>query len=65
STRLIIGMAMVPRGEIGLIFAEIGRSSGILNDTIYAGIILVIAYTTITSPIWIKHYYKIMEQKIS
>lgn len=63
STRLAIGMSMVPRGEIGLIFAEIGRINGILNDTIYASIILVIAYTTIASPIWIKHYYKILEKK--
>ncbi|MDH5425682.1 MAG: cation:proton antiporter [Gammaproteobacteria bacterium] len=63
STRLAIGMSMVPRGEVGLIFAEIGRSGGILDDTIYAGIILVIAYTTIASPIWIKHYYQLVENK--
>ena len=63
STRLAIGMAMVPRGEVGLIFAEIGRTSGIFNDTIYAGMILVIAYTTITSPIWIKHYYRQMDKR--
>lgn len=65
SVRLAIGMSMVPRGEIGLIFAEIGRSNGILNDTVYAGIILVIAYTTIASPIWIKHYYRILEKRSS
>lgn len=58
-------MPMVPRGEIGLIFAEIGRSNGILNDTVYAGIILVIAYTTIASPIWIKHYYRMLEKRPS
>ena len=62
STRLAIGMSMVPRGEVGLIFAEIGRTAGILDATVYAGIILVIAYTTIASPIWIKHYYRILEK---
>jgi len=62
-TRLAVGMSMVPRGEVGLIFAEIGRTSGVLNDTVYAGIILVIAYTTIVSPIWIKHYYRVVEKK--
>lgn len=61
STKLAIGMSMVPRGEVGLIFAEIGRSSGILDATTYAGIILVIAYTTLASPIWIRHYYRLLE----
>lgn len=65
STRIAIGISMVPRGEIGLIFAEIGRTNGILNDTIYAGIILVIAYTTIASPIWIKYYYRLLEKRSS
>lgn len=57
-TKIAIGMAMVPRGEVGLIFAELGRSAGILDATVYAGLILVIAYTTLASPIWIKHFYK-------
>lgn len=45
-----IGMAMVPRGEIGLIFAELGRISGILNNEIHAGMVIVIALTTVLSP---------------
>jgi len=56
--RLIIGMAMVPRGEVGLIFAELGRTAGVLDAEVYAGLILVIAYTTLASPIWIKQYYQ-------
>ena len=52
-----LGMAMVPRGEIGLLFAEVGRVSGIFNNEIYASIVIVIAYTTILSPFWIKLYY--------
>jgi len=56
--RIIIGMSMVPRGEVGLIFAELGRSAGVLDAEVYAGMILVIAYTTLASPIWIKQYYK-------
>lgn len=62
NTRLAIGMAMVPRGEVGLVFAEIGRASGVLDATIYAGIVLVIAYTTIASPLWIKFYYRSLEK---
>ena len=56
--RVAIGMAMVPRGEVGLIFAELGRVSGIFDNEIYAAVIIVIAYTTLLSPFWIKSYYK-------
>lgn len=57
--RVALGMAMVPRGEIGLIFAEVGRVSGIFDNEVYAGIIIVIAYTTLLSPFWIKSYYRV------
>jgi Na+:H+ antiporter len=57
--RVAIGMSMVPRGEIGLIFAELGRVSGIFDNEIYAAIVIVIAYTTLFSPFWIKSYYRV------
>jgi Kef-type K+ transport system membrane component KefB len=55
--RVITGLAMVPRGEVGLIFAELGRSGGIFNNEIYAGIIIVIALTTLLPPFLIKWFY--------
>lgn len=55
--RKIIGMAMIPRGEVGLIFAELGRISGIFNNEIYAGMVMVIALTTLLPPFFIKWYY--------
>lgn len=55
--RLIIGIAMIPRGEVGLIFAELGRIGGIFNNEIYAGMILVIVLTTLLSPITMKIFY--------
>jgi Kef-type K+ transport system membrane component KefB len=57
--RTAVGMAMVPRGEVGLIFAELGRASGILDDETYAAVVLVIAYTTLFSPFWIKIFYRL------
>ena len=45
--RVAMGMAMVPRGEVGLIFAELGRVSGIFDNEVYAGTVIVIAYTTL------------------
>lgn len=56
--RIAIGMAMVPRGEVGLVFAELGRATGVFDAAVYAGIVLVIAYTTLASPFWIKKYYE-------
>jgi len=55
--RIIIGLAMVPRGEVGLIFAELGRASGIFDNEVYAGMIIVITLTTLLPPIIIKWYY--------
>lgn len=53
-----IGMAMVPRGEIGLIFAELGRISGILNNEIHAGMVIVIVLTTLLTPFAMKWYHE-------
>ncbi|MBI1886905.1 MAG: cation:proton antiporter [Nitrosomonadales bacterium] len=55
--RWAIGMAMIPRGEIGLIFAELGRISGIFNNEIYAGMVIVIALTTLLPPFIMKWFY--------
>ncbi len=55
--RWVIGLAMIPRGEIGLIFAELGRVSGIFTNEIYAGMVIVIALTTLLPPFIMKWYY--------
>jgi len=55
--RMMIGLAMLPRGEVGLIFAELGRVSNIFNNEIYAGMIIVIALTTILPPLFMKWSY--------
>jgi Kef-type K+ transport system membrane component KefB len=56
-TRWAIGMAMVPRGEVGLIFAELGRVSEIFSNEVYAGMVIVIALTTLLPPFVMKWYY--------
>jgi Kef-type K+ transport system membrane component KefB len=55
--RWVIGLAMIPRGEVGLIFAELGRVSGIFNNEIYAGMVIVIALTTLLPPFIMKWFY--------
>ena len=54
---LIIGVSIVPRGEVGLIFAELGQESGMLTNQIHAGMIMVIALMTILPPFVIKALY--------
>jgi Kef-type K+ transport system membrane component KefB len=63
-SRLMVGMAMVPRGEVGLIFAEIGRFSGILNNEIHAGMVIVIVLTTIIPPFAMKWFYRCCSHKL-
>lgn len=52
--RWLVGTAMVPRGEVGLIFAEIGLKSGVLDELLYASLIIVIALTTLLPPFVMK-----------
>jgi Kef-type K+ transport system membrane component KefB len=56
--RIIIGMAMVPRGEVGLIFAQLGLITGVFNAEIYTTVVIVIAYTTLFTPFWLRLFYK-------
>ncbi len=56
-TRWVIGTAMIPRGEVGLVFAELGRESNIFTNEVYAGLIIVIALTTLLAPIAMKKFY--------
>ena len=56
--RVIIGMSMVPRGEVGLVFAELSRHTGLFNPEIYAIVVIVIAYTTLFTPFWLRLFYR-------
>jgi len=52
--KLSIGFSMLPRGEVGLIFAEFGRSFKAINEVEYAVIVFVVAITTLIAPIVLK-----------
>ena len=56
--KALIGISMIPRGEVGLIFAEVGRVNGILDNEIYAVLIFVIIVTTIAPPFLLKWLFK-------
>jgi Kef-type K+ transport system membrane component KefB len=52
-----VGLAMIPRGEVGLIFAEVGRTHAILDNDLYAALIIVIALTTMCTPFAMRYFY--------
>lgn len=56
--RLLIGIGMVPRGEVGIIFASIGRTLGVITDQLFSAIILMVIVTTFIAPIWFKKRYE-------
>ncbi len=60
--QLIIGTAMIPRGEVGLIFASVGLSAGVLKDDVYASIILVVTITTLVAPFALRWLYSYAKQ---
>ena len=48
--RKIVGWGMVPRGEVGLIFATIGKGLGVVSDQVYSVIVIVVILTTLMTP---------------
>ena len=52
-----VGIGMISRGEVGLIVAGIGVTSGALSSNIYTSVIIMVAVTTMITPIWLKKAY--------
>ena len=48
--RWIVGWGMVPRGEVGLIFAVTGKAMGVVNDSVYSVIVVVVTLSTLLIP---------------
>jgi len=53
-----VGIGMISRGEVGLIVAGVGVSLSILDSDVYSTIVLMVAVTTIITPIWLKMEYR-------
>lgn len=56
--RALIGAGMIPRGEVGLIFATVGKQNSVLNDANYAALLAVIFLTTFVAPILLARFAK-------
>ncbi|HKY33460.1 MAG TPA: cation:proton antiporter [Candidatus Polarisedimenticolia bacterium] len=48
--RITIGVGMIPRGEVGLIFASIGRGLGVVDDTLFTATVIMVIVTTFMTP---------------
>lgn len=52
--KLIVGCAMIPRGEVGLVFAQLGLQLSIISASIFTELVLVISVTTLLGPLLLK-----------
>jgi Kef-type K+ transport system membrane component KefB len=48
--RLSIGVGMIPRGEVGLIFASIGKSLKVMDDATFSAVVIMVMVTTLITP---------------
>jgi Kef-type K+ transport system membrane component KefB len=49
-SKLVVGVGMVPRGEVGLIFAQLGLALAVLTDGLFSALALVVFVTTFVAP---------------
>lgn len=55
--KLLVGIGMIPRGEVGLIFATIGLAEGVLTKDLYGALLLVVLATTLVTPPLLRSRY--------
>lgn len=60
--RLAVGSALVPRGEVGLIFAQVGLSERVLTPDLFAALALVITATTLVGPVLLRRLWRPVER---
>jgi Kef-type K+ transport system membrane component KefB len=58
NNRWAIGIGMMPRGEVGLIFVAIGKSLGVVNDALFSAVVLMVILTSLLAPPLLKYSLK-------
>ena len=53
-----VGVGMVPRGEVGLIFAGAGLGASVIAEDLYSALVVVVMLTTFVAPPWLKALYR-------
>jgi Kef-type K+ transport system membrane component KefB len=59
---VIVGLGMMSRGEVGLIIAGIGATSGIFSTDVFSAVVLMVVVTTVVTPIAMTGAYKWFEK---
>lgn len=50
ANRSLVGIGMMPRGEVGLIFVSIGKTLNVIDDLLFSAIVIMIIVTTLITP---------------
>jgi len=60
--RSVIGFGMIPRGEVGLIFASYGLTHKLIDKGLYTSVLIMIMLTTFITPPILKAVFKLEEK---
>ena len=58
-----VGVGMIPRGEVGMVVAQIGKSLGVIGEHVYAVVVLMSVATTLVAPPLLKLTYRGLEKQ--
>ncbi|NJL40308.1 MAG: cation:proton antiporter [Leptolyngbyaceae cyanobacterium SM1_4_3] len=61
--RLAIGVGMIPRGEVGLVFVGVGSATGTLSKSLEAAIIMMVILTTFVAPAFLRIVFQDSDDK--
>ncbi|HVE12849.1 MAG TPA: cation:proton antiporter [Elusimicrobiota bacterium] len=56
--RWAVGAGMIPRGEVGLVFAQVGLASGAIGPPLYSAVVGMVVLTTFAAPILLKRVFR-------
>ena len=62
--KLLIGVAMIPRGEVGLIFAQMGLATAALTAQLYSAIAAMVLVTTLVTPLLLAQLVRSVPRQI-
>ncbi|MFO0939630.1 MAG: cation:proton antiporter [Pirellulales bacterium] len=52
--KLVVGVGMIPRGEVGLIFAKMGLATNVFDNRIFGAVLMMVLATTFIAPVWLR-----------
>lgn len=65
ANKWIVGWGMAPRGEVGLIFAVVGKQLGVVDDQTFSVVVIMVMLTTLFTPMILSHLIRRQERKAS